>query len=366
VVLGAYPDRTRAGWADAASKAKHARYASVVAAARRADHERICARGGPPSHSAVPQPSATAVQAPRTDPTASVVIPAFNAAETIVSTVLSALGQPEVAVEVVVVNDGSTDATEEIVGGIDDPRVRLVNQANRGLPAARNAGIRASHGAYVAFLDSDDLLLPDFLHLGIEALQKTRRPGFAYTDAYVLDDATGRIRETSAMAQFGPPIPPPVDSADFLLALMRINFVYVSTIVPRAVLGATGGFDESLTSCEDYDLWLRILVDGGQAAWVPGRHAVYRLHPGQMTRNVMRMARNLSAVYDGLPLEAMPSERHRAFLARRRQQAHRSVRISSPLRQLVPERLLVSARSKRNRWYDEPPADVADALPALH
>lgn len=299
------------------------------------------------------------------DPIASVVIPAFNAAETIVSTVDSALRQSEPALEVVVVNDGSTDATGEIVGRIDDPRVRLVNQSNCGLPAARNAGIRASRGTYVAFLDSDDLLLPDFLQLGIEALRTMARPGFAYTDAYVLDDATGRVRETSAMAQFQPPIPPPEDSADFLLALMRINFVYVSTIVPRDVLEVTEGFNESLTSCEDYDLWLRILVDGRQAAWVPGRHAVYRLHPGQMTRNVMRMARNLSAVYDELPLDAMPSERHRAFLLQRRRQAHRSVRISSPLRQLVPERLLVSARTKRNRWYDDPPADVADSLPAL-
>ena len=209
--------------------------------------------------------------APPSDPTASVVIPAFNAAETIVSTVHSALTQTETALEVVVVNDGSTDDTAEIVGRIDDPRIRLVNQANQGLPAARNAGIRASQGAYVAFLDSDDLLLPDFLHLGIEALQRMVRPGFAYTDAYVLDDATGRVRTTSAMAQFKPPTPPPKDSADFLLALMRVNFVYVSTIVPRDVLEATGGFNETLTSCEDYDLWLRILVDGHQAAWVPGQ-----------------------------------------------------------------------------------------------
>lgn len=302
---------------------------------------------------------------PPQDPLASVVIPAFNASRTITSTVESALRQSLAALEVVVVNDGSTDATAEIVGDIDDPRVRLVNQANRGLPAARNAGIKASRGAYVAFLDSDDLLLPDFVQLGIDALRARARPGFAYTDAYVLDEASGRIRETSAMAQFDPPIPPPQDSADFLIALMRINFVYVSTIVPREVLEATGGFNESLTSCEDYDLWLRILVHGFEAAWFPGRHAIYRLHPGQMTRNVMRMARNLSSVYDGLPLEAMPSELHQASLLRRRRQAHRSVRIFSPLRQLVPERLLVSARTKRNRWYDAPPAEVADAFPAL-
>jgi glycosyltransferase involved in cell wall biosynthesis len=305
------------------------------------------------------------MQTPPHDPLASIVIPAFNAARTITSTVESALRQSLTSLEVVVVDDGSTDATAEIVGGMDDPRIRFVTQANRGLPAARNAGIEASRGAYIAFLDSDDLFLPDFVELGIDALRGRSRPGFAYTDAYVLDEASGRIRETSAMAQFDPPIPPPQDSADFLIALMRINFVYVSTIVPRDVFQAVGGFNESLTSCEDYDLWLRILIQGYEAAWFPGRHAIYRLHPGQMTRNVMRMARNLSAVYDELPLEAMPSQLHRAFLLRRRRQAHRSVRIFSPLRQLVPERLLVSARRTRNRWYDAAPTEVAEAFPGL-
>lgn len=305
------------------------------------------------------------MQTPPHEPLASIVIPAFNAARTITSTVESALQQSLTSLEVVVVNDGSTDATAAIVGGMDDPRVRLVTQVNRGLPAARNAGIEASRGTYVAFLDSDDLFLPDFLQLGIDALRTRSRPGFAYTDAYVLDEASGRIRETSAMAQFDPPIPPPQDSADFLIALMRINFVYVSTIVPREVLRAVGGFNETLTSCEDYDLWLRILVHGYEAAWFPGRHAIYRLHPGQMTRNVMRMARNLSTVYDELPLDAMPSQLHRSFLLRRRRQAQRSLRIFSPLRQLVPERLLVSARTKRNRWYDAAPAEIAEAFPAL-
>ena len=143
--------------------------------------------------------------------------------------------------EVVVVNDGSTDATADAVNRIADPRVRLVSQANRGLPAARNAGIRASHGIYIAFLDSDDLLLPDFLECGLEALSARLNPGFAYTDAYVLDEANGRLRQSSAMAPFDPPIPPPESNPEFLAALMRINFVYVSTIVPRMSSTPLGG-----------------------------------------------------------------------------------------------------------------------------
>ena len=166
-------------------------------------------------------------------PAASVVIPAFNAARTIAASVGSALAQSMSNLEVIVVNDGSTDATADAVNRIADSRVRLVSQANRGLPAARNAGIRASHGTYIAFLDSDDLLLPDFLECGLEGLSARLNPGLAYTDAYVLDEANGRLRESSAMAPFDPPVPPPERNAEFFAALMRINFVYVSTIVPR-------------------------------------------------------------------------------------------------------------------------------------
>lgn len=191
------------------------------------------------------------------------------------------------------------------------------------------------------------------------------KPGFAYTDAYVLDETSGRLRETSAMARFDPPVPPPRDTATFLSALMKSNFVYVSTIAPREVLEGVGGFNERLTSCEDYDLWLRILVHGYEAAWFPGRHAIYRLHPGQMTRNAMRMARNLAAVYDELPLDAMPSDHHRALLLRRRRQAQVNMKLVSPIRRLVPEPLLLSARRKRNRWYETVPTEVAEAFPSL-
>jgi len=298
-------------------------------------------------------------------PAASVVIPAFNAAKTIAASVGSVLSQSMSNLEVVVVNDGSTDATSDVVNRIADSRVRLVSQANRGLPAARNVGIGASRGTYIAFLDSDDLLLPDFLKCGLEALSARANPGFAYTDAYVLDEANGRLRQSSAMAPFDPPVPPPNGNEEFLAALMRINFVYVSTIVPRSVLDAVGQFNEARTSCEDYDLWLRIVAAGYEPAWFPGRHGIYRLHPGQMTRNVTRMARNLAAIYDELPVEAMPSARHRELLLKRRRRARIEVRLFAPIKSVVPERVMLMLRSRKNRWYGVLPADVAEAFPGI-
>lgn len=301
----------------------------------------------------------------RTTSEVSVVIPAFNSAKTIALSVQSALTQSIGDLEVIVVDDGSSDATAEIVAQISDPRVIVVSQTNRGLPAARNAGIDASHGTYIAFLDSDDLLLPDFLERGLEALSSRSNPGFAYTDAYVLDEATGRIRERSAMAPFGPPVPPPESNEEFLAALMKTNFVYVSTIVPRIVLNAVGRFNEARTSCEDYDLWLRIMAAGYEPAWFTGRHAIYRLHPGQMTRNATRMARNLAAVYDELPLDAMPTPRHVSLLRRRRRRARAEVLLLAPLKSLVPERVMASLRGKKSRWYPSLPAEIAEAFPRL-
>jgi GT2 family glycosyltransferase len=294
-----------------------------------------------------------------------VVIPAYNAEATIKAAVGSALLQTAESLEVVVVDDGSTDTTAETLAGLGDPRVRVIHQSNRGLPAARNAGIAASRGRYVAFLDSDDLLLPDFLTLGGRALRAKSKPGFAYTDAFVLDSTTGRVRVSSAMWNFGPPTPPPERPDEFLALLLAVNFVYVSTIVPRLVFEAVGVFDETRTSCEDYDLWLRIVAAGFEPAWFPDRHAVYRLHPGQMTRNVMRMASNLAAVYDDLPSEAMPTPDLRDLLLERRRQAHRSLRWIAPLRARLPQSALIAARSRRNSWYATPPRQVADLISAL-
>ena len=107
------------------------------------------------------------------------------------------------------------------------------------------------------------------------------------------------------------------------------------------------------------------MAAGYEPAWSTGRHAIYRLHPGQMTRNATRMARNLAAVYDELPLDAMPTPRHVSLLRRRRRRARAEVLLLAPLKSLVPERVMASLRGKKSRWYPSLPAEIAEAFPRL-
>ena len=297
----------------------------------------------------------------------SVVIPAYNAATTVRSAVRSTLNQTMPVLEVIVVNDGSTDGTGDVVAAIDDPRVRLVSQANGGPAAARNAGIAAARGEWVAFLDSDDLWLPRYVEAATAALTAAPNPGFAYTDAYVFDTNRGQVKRGSASDALDPP---PPDRASFLAALLRRNFVFTSAAVPAAVLAAVGGYDESLALSEEYDLWLRILVAGFDAVWLGGPLAIYRMHPGQSSHQILAMKRTAARVYHGLREADMPSDDARAALRERRAASDREVAIVAG--EAGGASMARRARNALGRirqragltwaWYDEPPTEITDAF----
>ncbi len=306
-------------------------------------------------------------------PRFSAVIAAYNAERTITAAVDSALSQSAQDLEVIVVDDGSTDRTAEVVQGIPDPRVQLVSQTNQGQAAARNAGTAVATGEYVGFLDSDDLWLPDYLELAGRALERISNPGFAYTDAFVFDNHTGRVRRQSAMHEQRPPIPPPHARDEFLLELLSRNFVYVSTVVPRSVLLDVGGYIESLRRSEDYSLALRILIRGYDPAWVPGNHALYRAHPGQMSRQKLTMIQSALTVFRQIEPGSLPSDAHRAMLASRIREHEQEMRVLEG-----EDRVRYAVRAVRYRvgwvrrrlglaytWYRQPPGEVAAAFPNL-
>jgi glycosyltransferase involved in cell wall biosynthesis len=183
-------------------------------------------------------------------PRISVVIPAFNRQKAVGRAIESVLGQTCQDFEIVVVDDGSTDATVSAVAAFDDPRINLIrHDRNRGGSAARNTGIRAGVAPYVAFLDSDDEWLPTKLERQLEVFERSDDLlGLVYTGA-------DRVFPDGSISRYIPRL-----QVDLPRALLIANVIGETSLgmVRRNALEAIGGFDESLPSCQDLDLWQRI------------------------------------------------------------------------------------------------------------
>jgi len=219
------------------------------------------------------------------EPTFSIVIPAYNAARTVEATLRSVLAQTEGDFEAIVVDDGSTDATTQRVRAISSERVRLVRQPNGGLAAARNAGVGAARGVFVSFLDSDDLWLPTYLAEMRGALEDRPEVAIAYTDAWVWHESIQRFGRETIVAPVAPPAAPPDDPAELFRSLVARNYFYVSTTVRREVLAQVGGFDQSVSPSEDWDMWLRIAERGYRASRAAPVLAIYRMRAGSLSSN---------------------------------------------------------------------------------
>ena len=181
-------------------------------------------------------------------PLVSIVITCYNHARFLGEAIESALAQIYPCIEIIVVDDGSTDNTVEVAAHY--PGVKYVHQVNQGLSAARNTGLRESHGDVLIFLDADDRLLPIAAEQGV--YQLLRLPKCAFVSGryrYVKEDGT-----ILGEYNLDPAEPDPYTS------LLRCNYIQMHATVAyrRTVLEAEGGFDCALRACEDYDLYLRI------------------------------------------------------------------------------------------------------------
>ena len=308
----------------------------------------------------------------KTAPTFSVVVPAHNAAETIEAALRSVLLQTRSDFEVAVVDDGSSDDTAERVIALGDERISVHRQERSGPSAARNRAIAQTHGTYVCPLDADDLLLPTFLERMGDALARDSDAGFAYTDAWTLDDATGRIRRASAKAYQRPPEPSPADAAAFLRVLLDRNFVYGCALIRRSVLERVGGYTEELPCAEDYELWLRIVAHGFRAVKVDGRLAIYR--EGQTASNSGDAIRTASAqvltyerVAASYPIEEAVRSEALARAARWRSVEERLAGAPTSAGHGHAGRLLRATKRRLLepfRWHRSSPAEVESLLAA--
>ena len=206
-----------------------------------------------------------------------VVIPCYNHGHFLGEAIASAFQQAYRPVEVVVVDDGSTDATIEVASRYG---VRCVRQTNRGLPAARNAGLAAVTGDYVVFLDADDRLLPGALEVGAAALDRHPEAVFA----------VGRHRCIAADGTRLPSTQRPRVDHDHYVSLVRWCWIVMPAVAifRRTALEQVGGFDPTYRYAEDYDLYLRLtwrypIVDHYTEV------AEYRQHAATLSRNAEQM-----------------------------------------------------------------------------
>ena len=218
----------------------------------------------------------------------SVIIPAYNQVHYLADAIRSVLEQTEPDLELIVVDDGSTDSTAEVVHGVRDERLRYIYQENRGLSAARNTGIRCATSPYLTFLDSDDLFLPEKLEILLDEMENHPELGLVAGQAIPINEEGRQIGRVFAT-------PLPEDSSKLLLG----NPLHVGSVMLRKRWQESAGwFDESLRSYEDWDMWLRLARLGCPMGWVAKPVSLYRFHPEQMTRIGKQMTTATFTVLD--------------------------------------------------------------------
>jgi glycosyltransferase involved in cell wall biosynthesis len=212
-------------------------------------------------------------------PRVSVVIPSYNAAEFIERTIDSVLAQSYRDLEVVVVDDGSSDTTPDIVAAYGDP-VRLIIQPNNGVSAARNRAIAESRGELIAFLDHDDLWYSDKLDRQVRVLDARPEVGLIYANADFIDQSDKRMWIYLAQSR--------LHRGQVLSRLFLDCFVpLLTTVVRKSLLADIGPFVTRWHIAEDYDLFLRA-AECTEVDYVDEALAGYRIHSGNLSRNYSR------------------------------------------------------------------------------
>lgn len=207
------------------------------------------------------------------DLTFSVVVPAYNVERTLDAAIRSLLDQTFPPLEIVVVDDGSGDATAEIASAFGDP-VRVIRQANGGTAAARNRGISEARGDVVCFLDADDRYAPDRLERIASKLEA--EPGL---DGVLTDALLVGPKGTRRASDWWPV------AADRERLDIRARVIFCALAVRREVLGELGPFDSRFRLLEDVEMWLRLVCRGYAIGYLPDPSYVYLLNDEGKTQS---------------------------------------------------------------------------------
>lgn len=243
-------------------------------------------------------------------PTVSVIIPAYNVAPYITETLDSLWAQTYADYEAIVVNDGSTDTTEQAIapylerfGG----KLIYIRQENRGLPGARNSGMRQAQGRYIALLDGDDVWLPDYLTTLVALIEADPAIDVLFPNA-IFDGSpnfSGRLFQD---------VFPASEPVTFERVLKRECYVFSQALFKRELLERVGEYDEALQAAEDFDLWLRMLHAGCRFAFTRQPLIKYRWRSDSLSNTSEKLLTNLNTVYRKWLDNPVTTTEQRAFI----------------------------------------------------
>lgn len=212
-------------------------------------------------------------------PKVSIIIPAFNASKYIKHTLDSCLDQTYDNIEIIVVDDGSTDDTKNIVKSYSDNRIKYFYKENGGSATARNFGLNNSRGKYIIFLDSDDLILPNRISIHIEYL-KNKNKIISYSDFRYIKNDNNEERYTHKFKFY---------NGNVLDKIVFKNFIPTNCATfPRSVLNNVGMLNENIRNCEDTEYLLRSLLAGYEVNYLDNTLSLYRLHPSSKSKNKIK------------------------------------------------------------------------------
>ncbi|MEB3181394.1 MAG: glycosyltransferase family A protein [Nostocaceae cyanobacterium] len=233
-------------------------------------------------------------------PKVSVIIPAYNSMIYLPEAVESVLHQTFEDFEVIIVNDGSSDGIENWVAQITDLRVKLISQANQGLSAARNTGIKNARGEFITFIDADDIWEPTKLEKQVHCLEEKPKVGLVYNWVTLIDEKgtfTGRVFKNHA-------------EGDVWQRLIEHNIVECGSVamIRRYCFETVGLFDRDIGAAQDWEMWLRIAARYPFAV-VKEPLVRYRQHPNNKSKNYAKVLQDFRTIiertFESAPFELL-------------------------------------------------------------
>jgi glycosyltransferase involved in cell wall biosynthesis len=208
-----------------------------------------------------------------TNPRVSIIIPCYNQGQFLKEALLSVQQCDQSLIETIIVNDGSTESfTNSYIASLSE-KYHIISQENKGLSAARNAGIAAAKGEYILLLDADNKIRPPYITTGIEVLERSADTAVVYGDAEFFGDKQERVR----VGEFN------------MQRLMIVNYIDACAVVRKSVFEKVGMYDVNMKwGWEDWDLWLRIAFAGYKFHYIDDIVFDYRVRSASMSKELYK------------------------------------------------------------------------------